>query len=858
MLRLLRLISYPQLRASWGRTALVVGGIATGVSLIVAINVINTSILSSFTQQIEILAGPAELEVTLGVGEVGFDETIADQIRMDPGVATTVPMVRGTISLVSDLSTPLQLFGVDLLAEQDLQRYQVRTTTARAESARALTDPNSLFLTAKLAQRHRLVVGDGVELSTPRGVRRFTVRGLLEPEGLAKAFGGDLVVMDIAAAQDLLDKRGRVDQVDLRLKPGTDPESVEQRLRAALPSELTLAHPEQRALQYQQIVQSFQAMLTGLSTLCLVAAIFIIYNATSTGAVHRAFSMAELRIVGADPTRLFILLIIEALFLGVIGSALGIAIGLVLAFLLSGMVIDSMGTIFQLRFSAQTMAIDVPQQVAIFLIGVGSATFASSFAARRVAAMDPLEVMRIGPQALSVRTSRARFLVWWLLLLCGSAAALIAERQFRSVAWGNIGATLWNASVIIVAIPLVQSSSRILHRLLPRLFGAEGYLAAGSLARSPARAGVTVAAIGLVLTVAVTVASLSFSFHATTHSYIEAFLAADLAVSALTTEGGWLETPIDGSVALEIARIPGVKSVEAFRALPGQLYQGKRIGVMALDETFLDPSRYPPGWFHEGNPTDALAAVRAGWAVNISTGLADRFDLHVGDTISLNTPTGLLSLPIVGVVPDLISDRGTVILSRPVFIDHWKEPTISRAHIHLERAENLEEVRSEILHRLGDRYRLKVLSLREVYDYHTDKVNRAFAFTDAIQLLVAIVTIAGIFDLLLSSIAERRRQLALWQLVGADATRVRRSIVLESGTIGGIGMILGVAVGVVTAWIWIRLNFPYLLGYYLEFHIHTVATGASVLLVIAMTALAGYGASGWATRQSILEGIRSE
>ena len=254
----------------------------------------------------------------------------------------------------------------------------------------------------------------------------------------------------------------------------------------------------------------------------------------------------------------------------------------------------------------------------------------------------------------------------------------------------------------------------------------------------------------------------------------------------------------------------------------------------------------------------ALTAVRAGRAVNISTGLADRFDLHVGDTISLTTPTGELSLPIVGVVPDLISDRGTVILSRSVFVHYWKEPTISRAHVHVEPETNLEEMRSDILARLGDRYRLKVLLLREVYDYHTDKVNRAFAFTEAIQLLVAIVTIAGIFDLLLSSIVERRRQLALWQLVGADAKRVRRSIILESATIGGVGILLGVAVGIVTAWIWIRLNFPYLLGYYLEFHIHTVATVASVLLVIVMTALAGYGASGWATRQSILEGIRAE
>ena len=56
-----RLISYPQLRATWGRTALVIGGIATGVASMVAINIINTSVLANFRETIELVAGPAQL-----------------------------------------------------------------------------------------------------------------------------------------------------------------------------------------------------------------------------------------------------------------------------------------------------------------------------------------------------------------------------------------------------------------------------------------------------------------------------------------------------------------------------------------------------------------------------------------------------------------------------------------------------------------------------------------------------------------------------------------------------------------------------------------------------------------------------
>ena len=66
-------------------------------------------------------------------------------------------------------------------------------------------------------------------------------------------------------------------------------------------------------------------------------------------------------------------------------------------------------------------------------------------------------------------------------------------------------------------------------------------------------------------------------------------------------------------------------------------------------------------------------------------------------------------------------------------------------------------------------------------------VIEAFAFTDAIQLLVAIITVAGIFDLLLTAIAERRAGARPLASDGADDHVVRRSIVIESATIGVLG-----------------------------------------------------------------------
>lgn len=204
-----------------------------------------------------------------------------------------------------------------------------------------------------------------------------------------------------------------------------------------------------------------------------------------------------------------------------------------------------------------------------------------------------------------------------------------------------------------------------------------------------------------------------------------------------------------------------------------------------------------------------------------------------------------------------MSDRGTVTISGRLLAERWRDDTASRFNVAVEPGA-LEPVRQAIVERLGSRYVLKILRSREMVDYHVVAIDRAFAFTDAIQLLIAIVTVAGIFDLLLAAIWERRRELALWRLIGADEAVVRRSIVIESATIGGLGALLGSAVGLVTGWIWIRFNFRYLLGYALDYRFAAAPAARYAALVLLMTFVAGFVAARHATRTPILSAIRTE
>jgi putative ABC transport system permease protein len=436
----------------------------------------------------------------------------------------------------------------------------------------------------------------------------------------------------------------------------------------------------------------------------------------------------------------------------------------------------------------------------------------------------------------------------------------VLEVRLQSTAWGNFGSTLWFASSIVIAIPLVTAVATILSRILVKVSPAAGRVAAESLFRSPTRTGVTVAAVTLVLTVGLTFASLLESLRRSVSKYYEkgGFLSGDLIVSAVSTEGGWLETPLPESVAHEIENLPGVRAVDIARALPGQIYRDDRVTVVGLTDGLLASSHYGPQWYRHGDPFKAAAALTAGTGANVSLALAERHGLRVGDRIMLETPTEPLRLPIAGIVYDYMADRGTVVINRRLLVDYWKEDTVHRLSVFVEPRAPIETVRAAIGRQLGNRYRLKILLPGEMVDYHVGHINRAFAFTDAIQLLIIIITAAGIFDLLVAAIWERRRELALWRVVGADQGTVRRSVIIESATIGCLGALLGTGVGLVTAWIWIRVNFRYLLGYHLDYHVALGANLQYAALVLTMTILAGYSAARYATGLSVLESVQAD
>jgi putative ABC transport system permease protein len=244
--------------------------------------------------------------------------------------------------------------------------------------------------------------------------------------------------------------------------------------------------------------------------------------------------------------------------------------------------------------------------------------------------------------------------------------------------------------------------------------------------------------------------------------------------------------------------------------------------------------------------------------VLISEALQRLADVEVGERIELATPAGSRSLPVEGVVIDYASDQGTVVMSGTLFASLWRDTRVNRFHVHLEQGAAVEEMRARIYEALGRPVDLKFLRLGELVEYHDRLLSNAFGAARVLELLIVVVTLAGVAEALLTSVEYRRREFALARAAGASVSQIERAVVIEAAIMIGCGLALGMVGGTVSAWLWVRYHFTYLLGWILQFFFPWTATARMMVLAAAVALLAAYLPARRAARTPILQALRYE
>ncbi|MFN2425867.1 MAG: ABC transporter permease, partial [Candidatus Binatia bacterium] len=263
---LLRFVSREELAARPVRSLLMIGTMAVGVALLTAMHVATQSIVTGFADDLERLSGKADLQVTFGTGEAGFPEDLVAKVAAQPFVAQAAALVRSHVTFEDEPRETVELFGIDILQSDVLDLYEVKVLEREDDDFTILNDPRAVFVTDLIARERELAVGSTVRLSAVDGVHDYTVRGIVATQGLAAFLGGRLVAMYLPAAQPVAGKKGdlvasQIDQIDVRLRPGTETEAAEEALGDLLGPGFHASTPLQRRLVGEHTVEGLRATL---------------------------------------------------------------------------------------------------------------------------------------------------------------------------------------------------------------------------------------------------------------------------------------------------------------------------------------------------------------------------------------------------------------------------------------------------------------------------------------------------------------------------------------------------------------------------------------------------------------------
>ncbi len=789
-MRLLHLISWQYARRHVLRTALTVAGIVLGVAVFVAMHTANQNVLLAFSQTIDRIAGRTELQVT--AGEAGFGEDVLEKVQSASTVRIAVPVIEAVAESGLARQGTLLVLGVDMTGDRSLREYDLESGQDAIidDPLVFLAQPDSLIVSKDLADKHHLAVGSRLPLQTALGERPFTIRGIMEPTGLATAFGGSLVIMDVYAAQKMFGRGRTFDRIDLALAPGVTVADAERELTVLLGPGFEIQPPATRGRQAETMLAGYAVMVSISSAFALFVGMFIIYNSFAIAVTQRRSEIGILRALGATRRQIRWLFLGESAALGTIGSVAGLGLGLLIAHAtaatLSGLAADLYGVAQQ---ASEVTARPVVLALAV-VIGVATSVVAVVIPARNAANVDPVHALQKGRfQVVSVRESRARIRLASVAAGLSIACSFATER--RPVFYAGYVFAL--AAAVLLAPLLSARLARALRPVLTSVRPVEGALAADSLIQSPRRTSATVLALMLSVALIVAFAGMARASYASILHWMNATLNADLVVMP-SPRFDLRTTRFPATMAPEIKALEGVARVQMFR-FSRIMLNGVPIMAVALEmQSVAETARIRPV---AGNIENMFQLSAAGAGLIVSDNLSRRLRLSLGDVLDIPAPYGTIRLPVVGIIVDYSDQQGAVLMDRRVFVNHWQDDSVTDIRVFVAPGAGIAAVRQRIIDRYAGERQLFVLTSEQSRNYVLNIANQWFGLM-YVQVAVAVFeAILGIVNMLTVSITDRRRELGVLQAVGALRSQIRRTIWLEALAVAAIGVLLGCALGAV-------------------------------------------------------------
>ena len=812
-------------------------GIALGVAVVVAIDLANVSATRAFDLSTNSIAGQATHQIS--GGPQGIDQQLYVDLRTQGITRSAAPVITSYVWSDQLGRQYLQLLGIDPFAETGFRNYIGSFGDQNSEDEQALslnlflTKPGAFLVSQTLADENNLSIGDEIIVDVGGRVKEATLVGYLSSaSGEVDQSLENLMLVDIATAQELTEQIGRISHIDLKISD--DDEITLQKVREFLPEEARLQPVGTRTQNIREMTRAFQVNLTALSLLALLVGTFLIYNTMTFSVVRRRPLLGILRSIGVQRSEIFGLIFKESLLIGLVGSSIGVLLGIALS---QGSVQLVSQTINDLYFLNNVNEVAIPPMTIAkaIVLGLVATVTASIFPAIEASLISPrTAAVRSDLEKKSGRAQRLAALLGGPVMALGILGLLIPSDR---LAIGFL-ATLVTVIGFAMFTPLMMSLFlRLISPLTSKLFGFLGKMAPQSLVQSASRTSIAIAALMIAISVSIGMSLMVGSFRHTVDVWLTQTILGDVYIFSPGVTANEASTTIDEEILEKLKSWPGISKLSLLRTSLIDAPNGAiNVGALNIipyetDELYRQAI---------GTPEEVWDAMTAG-AVTISEPLARRFEItSLDQKIEIYTDRGLENFDIVGIYNDYSSSQGTLLMHLDTYQSFWDDQSVTDVAIwvadDVDKGAFVEQMNSEFLpiQRLIIRpnERLKERAL-EIFD-------QAFTITYALQFLTIIVAFVGIVSTLLSMQLDRGREIGIMRAIGLSVRQIWTLVMIETGLMGLLAGLFAIPVGYGLSLILVFIINKRAFGWSLQMQFDWIPFGVAMLVAISAALIAGF------------------
>src|SRR5215471_7780490 len=650
---------------------------------------------------------------------------------------------------------------------------------------------HQVVIDAKSARDGHLKVGDTTTVLVKGPPQRVHITGIISFGAADSPGGASVVLFTTPTAQRLVAAPGEFTSILFVAKPGASQQQLVSNLRAVLPHGLEsitgAALTKEMQDTFQQMLSIFNTFMLTFAGIALVVGAFMIFNTFSITVAQRTRENGLLRALGASRRQVLGAVLTEALAVGVIASAIGLAAGVAVAAGLKAM-LDALGFGLppgSIVFSGRTILVAGLAGIAVTLVAAVSP-------ARKAAKVPPVAAMQDAVAGSTGYGSKERVMVGSAILAAGTAAlitGLFTNVGSRTLMVG-LGIVLVFFAVTVLGRTVSLPLSHALGAPLPKLRGVTGTLAQRNAMRNPKRTAASASALMIGVGLVAFISILASSSTATANATIDRTFAGDIVIDS----GGGLMGGVDPALAAQLGNLPQVAAATGVAIGPAQV-----LGKVEL-LTGVDP-RGASQIFDVRPVSGSVAALgRADIAVYKDVATAEH--LKLGSVVSaLFRDTGPQKLRVALIYGDATAAPAPrYFLGNSAFNANF--PVRYDSQVFVKKAPGASNAAAlAAVRAAADRY-----SGTSVMDQAAYKADRAKATRQILMLVYAMLALAiliallGIGNTLALSIFERTRELGVMRAVGMTRRQLRATIRWESVIVALQGTVLGLLIGLFFGW----------------------------------------------------------